>query len=313
MLIPRRIISENEYLLVQVTSTKMCPDCCKYEKVLDEFNTKVLKSTNSSLFKHNIKLARADYQEGGWFADDYDVPMLPYLLFIIKGKTLYFKDPKDLNRVAINLERHIEPIVELHSMRMVQDFLKGTVKDISGRVLVRSKALCLISDKDDFEEILEEYHKTALLMSWREDMAFGLVSRVKIIKEIRKEYGTKFFPDSFDLNAVAIYRNKNRFEDADQVVLLDMTSNKVKSVGRWIAENSLGAVEELNSLNEGAYSIALPILIAFCEPRKQAETDNFLRGYRNLAKYYEREINFVWVDFNDNLNLMKRLGVFRCE
>lgn len=59
-----------------------------------------------------------------------------------------------------------------------------TLKDQTGRLLVRSKAVAFISDKDDFEETLREFKKAANDMSWREDLVFGVVTDRELIRKV---------------------------------------------------------------------------------------------------------------------------------
>lgn len=235
--------------------------------------------------------------------------MLPFWLQIHKGKAFYFPNPKDLNRVVGNINRNIEPINNLTSLRLVKEFLSGTVEDISGRKLVRVKALAMFSDLDDFEETYKGFKEAANIMSWREDVVFGVVRDRKLIKQVYDEYGSVFFPERYDLNAVVLHRIKNRFDDKNSTFLYSLDEGNRQKIGFWIAEKSIGVLEEMNELNQNAFPNSYPLLVAFVDVSKKAETWNFLREYRKIAKVYDKKVSFVWVDYKDNMRLRIRLGV----
>ena len=203
---------------------------------------------------------------------------------------------------------------------MVDQFLEEIVEDMSGRKIVRVKILLLMdtNEREDFEGAVEGFYKASELMYWREDVVFGEVKSIKLLKEIYYKYGNSFFPGDYDLNSIIVWRNYNRFEYKSHkegvVIKMDMEKMGGKgkdSFGRWIAENSIALVEEMNSLNQHAFSNRIPMLIAFVDPLKSSVTQNFLDQYKKLAEYFKRKIQFVWVDFNDNLGLMRRLGVHK--
>lgn len=91
-------------------------------------------------------------------------------------------------------------------------------------------------------------------MSWREDLVFGVVTDRKVIKEVQKKYGTKIFPDSFDLNSVIMHRVQNRFDDSSETIIMDHELSGVRDLSSWIAKHSLATVEEMNSLNQFAFT-----------------------------------------------------------
>lgn len=56
------------------------------------------------------------------------------------------------------------------------------------------------------------------------------------------------------------------------------------------------------------------MLIAFVDPRKYQLTQSFIDSYKKLAEFFTNKVQFVWVDYNDNLGLMRSLGVHKdCE
>lgn len=164
---------------------------------------------------------------------------------------------------------------------MVDQFLEEVVEDISGRKIVRVKILLLIADseREDFEGAVNGFYKASEVMYWREDVVFGEVKSLAVLKQVYQKYSTRFFPGDFDLNSIVVWRNYNRFEyhsDKEGVAIkmdLDKMGGKGKdSFGRWIAENSIATVEEMNSLNQHAFSNTVPMLIAFVDPSKSVET-----------------------------------------
>lgn len=240
--------------------------------------------------------------------------MLPFWFQIHKGREFYFPNPKDLNRMIENIKRNIDPYQELTSLRLVNEFLNSTVKDLSGRKLVRVKALIMLTDLEDFEEVYNDFIEASKVMSWREDVVFGVVRDKKIIKEVYENYGSEFFPEKYDLNTVAVHRIRNRFDDKNETFLysLDSEGGKMQKVGHWIAEKSIGVMEEMNELNQNAFPNNFPLMVAFIDPQREAESWNFLREYRKMAEIYYKKISFVWVDFKDNMRLKTRLGVKDC-
>lgn len=94
---------------------------------------------------------------------------------------------------------------------------------------------------------------------------------------------------------------------------MDAELKGVRDVGEWVAKNSLSLVEEMNSLNQFAFSSRIPLLVAFLDPLDKNTSQEFIWGYKRLAERHEGTINFVWVDFRDNLKMMKRLGVRDCR
>lgn len=296
--------------MIQVTSVN-CPDCCLYEQTVAQFHKEIIQAANSSLYKYDIKLARANFEPDNWLDDKFKIDMLPFWIQIHKGKAHYFPNPKDLNRMIENIKRTIDPYQELTSLRLVKEFLGQTLDDVTGRRLVRVKAISMVSEPEDFEELFEDFKKAARVMSWREDVVFGTVEDSRVIKMIYEEYRSKFFPEKFDLNCIAVFKNKNRFEETDEIFLYDM--NGGRKLGPWIAEKSLGVLEEMNEINNHAFPNDIPMMVAFVDPTKEAQTWNFLRDLRKIAEGYNGRITFVWVDYRDNMRLMIRMGVKDCK
>jgi len=308
-----RVFSSNRYVLVQVTSSIDCNICCEYEDTVKSFYDKALKSPDSPLYEHNIILARFDMVNADWFRDRFNVHKLPDWFFINNGKLTNFINSADLTRNIEVMRRSIHPIEELHSMRMIREFLDGTKVDISNRKLIRAKALALLSEPEEFEELILQFKEGASTMSWREDVVFGICTNPKIIREAYKEYGRRIFPDEFDLNTFVLHHIKNRFDDHNSTDILDISKIGSQGVGMWMAQKSIQLVDEMNSLNQYAFSDRIPLLIAFLNPNHEKESQEFIWGYKKLAERHRGQIGFAWVDYADNLKMMKRLGVYNCK
>lgn len=69
----------------------------------------------------------------------------------------------------------------------------------------------------------------------------------------------------------------------------------------------------MNELNQHAFPNYVPMMIAFLDPSKEAESWNFLREFRKIASLWYGKLSFVWVDYRDNLRLMNRMGVKDCK
>ena len=82
-----------------------------------------------------------------------------------------------------------------------------------------------------------------------------------------------------------------------------------RSLERWLARASISPLEEMTALNQHSFSTATPLLVAFVDPRRERETGSFLAKLEALGRKYLTRVNFVWVDFRDNLLLMIRLGL----
>ena len=232
---------------------------------LSKFDIKIARYSLPSNYRGTYKEDEEAKQYGSdpssgqtWFSEKYQLKNVPTFILIKKAKPFYFSNANDINRLISHTSRIIQPVQALESLRMVDEFLEEIVEDMSGRKIVRVKVVLLIAkgERDDFDEAIKGFYRAAEIMHWREDVVFGEVYSASVIKDVYNKYHTKLFAGSHDLNSIVVWRNYNRFEyksDREGLVVkmdLEKLGGQGKdSFGRWIAENSVGLVEEMNSLN----------------------------------------------------------------
>lgn len=282
-------IEKHENILVYVsTDLELCPHCCKAEGMLRELEERVFRNSthHSGLGSKDIKIARyafprtffpkpkedepsdivvpdSDYGHNPssgdtWFSEKYQVNNLPAFILLRKGQPFYFSNANDLNRLVSHMSRIVQPVQDLETIRMVDQFLEETIEDMTGRKIVRVKALLLMekSEREDYEEAVKGFYHASEVMHWREDVVFAEVSDKNLLNEIFKKYSTKLFNPDYGLSSIVVWRNYNRFEyhNFKEGVTAKLDLEKVggrgkEALGRWLAQNSIGLVEEMNSLN----------------------------------------------------------------
>ena len=197
-----------------------------------------------------------------------------------------------------------EPIINLASF---ENFMNFSKVDQTGRIMIRNKIVGLFSDSDDYEETIQDFKLTALKTYWREDTIYGLVVSRDVVKAIHRKYGSRYIPNQYDMNNIFIYKVKNRFAKKDQLSFINF--EKMRDLPNEFAKMSISPLEEMTALNQMSFSTSSPLLVAFIDPSKEVQTQQFLDDIEYLGTKYVGKVNFVWVDYRDNLPLKKRLGL----
>lgn len=302
-----KLIKREQYLLIQLTSP-YCENCCPYEAVIKDMRDMHLRNSSSGLFNKFVKIGRIDVSEEKWFAEMHPtLKELPNWIMYIRGEAFYLQQTNFINRLLNTLRRLVEPFIEITNLKQFEELLVYSKKDISGRHMVRNKVFGLFADKDDYEEIVDNLKETALRTYWREDTVYGICTKPAVVKEIFVKYGTKYVPNQYDKNTIFLLKEKNRFAHSDLLKHYDIM--KPIDISKWLAATSISPLEEMTSLNQMSFSTAAPMIIAFVDPRDESRTQAFLDDISQLGTKYLNRVNFVWVDYRDNLILMQKLGL----
>lgn len=302
-------LASHKNLLIQITSYE-CEPCCVYEEQIDKYANHVLRNQTSMIGKFDVKLGRVEITTSPWFLEKYQIPYLPYWIFFKKGKKYQLTQPKNEYLNTINIEKILNPFKIIDSFEMFEELLKFKEVDYFGRVLFRTKVLAMFDSPDSYDEILNDVFKAADDLTWRLDLNFIIVTEIQTLRKINEKYGKKFFEDDFDKNSLIIYSHKNRFEENDRIVRADLDSGKIKNIKYWIAQSSTIVMDEYTSMNQYAYPADVPLLVAFVDPSDFEKSYQFVKRLREVGLSYIGKINFVWVDYEDNKPLMKKLGVY---
>lgn len=306
-----RLVKREEFLLVGMTSP-LCEVCCPYESVIKKMMDTHFKNETSLLHPKDIKVARVNVAAEPWFTELHPtVKGLPNWVMYVRGKPLYFQDTTFVNRMMNSVRRMVEPYQPIYSLSGFEDFMAFTKLDITGRFVVRDKIVGLFADADDYDEIVADFRQVALMAYWKEDTMFALCTKSSVVKEIYAKYGSKYFTNPYDKNLIFFLNMKNRFEHADSLTVYDL--NKPGKIEQWLSSSILKPLQELTSLNELTLSAKAPMLVSFVDPRNEAVTQRFLDRMADLGRKYLDRIVFTWVDYRDNLQLMKKLGLEGCR
>jgi hypothetical protein len=269
-------------------------------------------NSSSGLYSKNIKIGRVDMSRENWFLDLHpNLAVLPNWVIYVRGEPHYFRQTTFINRLVNNIIKIVEPYQVINSLREFENLMLYAKEDVSGRHLVRYKIVGLFTEPDEYEEVIENFKFTAQRSYWREDSVFALCTKAPVVREIYGKYGSKYIPNPYDKNSIFYLRMKNRFAHGDVLKLFDLS--KPKDLGRWLAENSISPLEEMTSVNQMTFSAGAPLLVAFVDPKQESKTQQFLDSLEPLGRKYLNRMNFAWVDYRDNLELMKRLGQEGCR
>lgn len=295
-------------MLIQVTSSD-CETCCQYEKVIDKLINEQLRNETSLLSEKKIKVARINAADNHWFLEGHkEIQSVPNWVFYVDGNPYFIKNNHIYGRLLNSIKKITEPIETISSLASFERFMEFSKYDVSGRLLVRNKIVGLFSEPDDYEEYINDLKRTALQTYFKEDTLYAVCSKPIIVKEIYAKYGSKYFTNPYDKNTILYLKPKNRFAKKDELRIMDF-SGRDTNLNNWLSKGSISPLEEMTSLNQMSFSTNAPLVVAFINPRKETESQTFLDGLMQLGTKYLNKANFVWVDYRDNLPLMKKLGL----
>jgi len=301
-------VQREKYLLIGLTSSRECDTCCSYEPVIASLLETYFQNRSSQFFDKQVKVARIDVAENDWFKQLHpDARFVPNWLMYVDGRPYYLRRHHIASRFITQVSRLVEPFTQIGSLAGFDRLLAFSQQDASGRHLTRNKVVGLFADAEDYEGHIENFKRLALDSHAREDTHFGLCTSREAIREVFKKHGTRFLPNQFDKNAVFYLRMKNRFASRETVAVMDFT--KDHNMEKWLSRASLTPLEEMTALNQYSFSTSTPLLVAFVDPADELKTADFLQRLESLGSKFLARINFVWVDFRDNLLLMIRLGL----
>lgn len=301
-------MQREKYLLISLTSSRECDSCCSYERVIASLQETYFKNKSSAYFDKHIKIGRIDVAKNEWFKSLHpDARYVPNWVMYVDGLPYYLTKYHIASRFMLQVNRLVEPFTGIASVAGLDQLLAFNKRDASGRHLIRNKIVGLFSDPEEYEGHIENFKRLALDSYTREDTLFGLCTSRDAIREIYKKYGARFLPNPYDKNSIFFLRMKNRFAPKETVALMDFS--KDHNLEKWVSRSSISPLEEMTSLNQYSFSTSTPLLVAFVDPRDEKKTGAFLGQLEGLGTKYLNRINFVWVDYRDNLLLMIRLGL----
>jgi Thioredoxin-like domain len=303
-----QMLKKHQFVLISATSSKDCEFCCTYEKTISQIRERNFLNESSLFFEYKIKVGRIDMAKETWFSNLHpNFRVLPSWIIYVRGEPFYIQNYHIIPRLLNGVARVVEPYEFIQSIAGFERFMNHTRTDITGRHIVRNKIVGLFSEPDDYEEEIDNFKRTSLQSYWREDSLFALVTSKQVVNEIYRKYGPRYLPNQYDKNSVFFLKLKNRFANKEELKLVDFS--KIGDLPSWLAKSSVSPMEEMSSLNQFAFSTKAPMLVAFVDPVKEIQTQAFLDQLEYLGTKYLNRVNFVWVDYRDNLQLMKRLGV----
>ncbi len=181
-------------------------------------------------------------------------------------------------------------------------------RDYSGRLVDRTVVLGVFPEQSSQSAAQKKlFQQHALKLLWRTDVRFVSTEDPRLAARLRQRK-PELFAGQPGLHTLAVLKLQNRFDSGDEVAVFNRSA-RLPFEG-WLIEHLLGLVEELTWHNQDSFNNEMPLLVLFLDPAADRKANlEYLAGYRELARTYFYKINFVWCDFQDNLKLMKLLGV----
>ena len=303
-------IRNRRNVLVHVTGSN-CEPCCKYEPQIQAYMNNTLKNPSHILYQEKIEVGRILGNENVWFLQKYNINYLPNLIFFKNGKPYPIYQHQLDGMASLQIGKFVNPFYIIESFDHFEKMLNFREYDDHGRTLQRTKVLAMFDSPDSYEEIIEEFLSASEDLLWRLDVQMALVTDVKILKEIYKNYGKKFFEEEFDKNSLVVFSHKNRFEKEDTLVRADIENSNIRSFSAWIKSNINPPVPEFTKFNRISYAGEMPLVVAFINTQDEYNSEVFLEQLRDLAKtQLGNLLNIVWMDYQDSKNEMKSMGVY---
>lgn len=299
---------KERFLLVGATRTVGCQYCCEHERFLDSLKKAYFRNESAELSKYKVKIGRVDVASDDWFLELHpELKETPNFVFYANGEPFYVFDSFYPSFLIPNIIRLVEPFIEIGSLNLFEQYLNKSNKDMSGRNTIKDKIFGLFADPEDYEGSIQELENLSREAFKRRDAIFAICRKASVVKEIYARYGRKFFLNSFDKNTIVFLKMRNRFQYKEKISIMDFDrSNNIK---RWITEASRPVLDEMTPLNQETFSSAIPLAVAFIDPEKEVESQRFLDDLTPVALKYLERVNFVWVDYRDNLALMREIGL----
>lgn len=267
-----------------------------------------LRNESSLLKSKDVKVGRIDVSREKWFLELHpNLEGLPNWVMYVRGQPFYFYQSTFVSHIMNYVRRLVDPYHSIHSLSAFEEFINFTKKDISGRHLTRYKVIGLFSDSDDYDGAVSELKWLSLQSYWKQDTLFAICTKPAVVKEIYAKYGSRYISNPYDKNSIFLLIHKNRFERNDIISMFDLA--KPKPLNHWLSTILTRPLEEMTYMNELTLTRKVPIVVAFVDPLDEVKTQPFLDRIEELGRKYLHRVVFVWVDYRDNVNLMKILGV----
>ena len=145
-----------------------------------------------------------DAAKNQWLLEDNkNIRYLPTLILFKEGKSYYFNEPRNFDRVTNQILQISRPTKLLLTMGQTEDFLNSVIKEESGRVLTRHKVLFITDEAEQVKEQIDYFKSLAEQAYYKEDTYFGLVTQKEVVGFLKEKYGSKWFKNDF--NTTIIY------------------------------------------------------------------------------------------------------------
>ncbi|OMJ91361.1 hypothetical protein SteCoe_6157 [Stentor coeruleus] len=275
------IIKKENVFLLGLTSGD-CEECCEaetfYETLMETFDK----------YRPRIPFIRHNLQKST-FISKYipETGKLPAIYGVKKGTFYRYHDMQDSLKILRFADRLIFPVFYMKNLTEILEYLNPATGGFSSL-----KLLAVLDDSDlkqDYEKSVEK------LGNWFSTEIRAVVDK-KIIKELRT-----IRPDIKHNTLILIRQDDTKMTD------ILTTENLYK----WILNNCVGLVEELNPYNFQMYSTStFPMLILFSDPKNHYHSD-YIEEYKKSARKFEGKIRYSWLDASkpENLEKRRRLGL----
>lgn len=259
-------------------SASWCEECCLREPIYK----KLLEKLEN--YRPRIPLVRVDVSTST-FIKKYlpGQDSVPQIVGVHKGtffKYLDLQTPESLLRFAGKL---YSPVQYMHNLTEVHSFLQAPTGKFD-----TLRILGMLYDSDlqkDFEDAM------SAICNWFTAEVRGLMSK-SLISQLREE------------RADIPYYNALIMLVGSEIKILDLEVHQ--NILLWVTRNSVPLLGELTPYNFQMYELnALPMLIMFLDP-KDLKNSEYLEIFTKVARRFENDVKFVWVDGTSADYVLKR-------
>lgn len=271
------IIKKEPTFLIGISS-KDCEECCRMETYYNSFMEVALK------YSPKIPLMRYDASSSN-FISKYigGIDSVPALYGVRKGVFHKFFDLPDSMKILRFVDKLISPIYHMDKLEDVLEFLSQPKGDFQSL-----KILGLFEEKD----LVQEYEEAIRPFSSWFAADFRVVTDKQIITEVRK-----LKPEITQMNTLILMR-------VDDTKYLDL--EVPQDIRSWVAQNSVGLVEELRPYNFQMYAATgAPMLVMFIDPAN-IYSPLYLDEYKKSARKFEGRVKYAWLNGTNPEYIEKR-------
>lgn len=311
------LLRKNRLVLVVVSSSNLpLARLCNFESGVQAL---------FDFFGEKLRVTRLDCAEDHWSKecseeDSAHQEFPRYVLYVDRkryalSRSDYFSGVVLQIRKLVGEEGWADAVFQLASKETDSDrdldLLAGKIwgvqKDFSGRLVDRIVVLGVFADPQNTETLKKQFRQNALKLLWRTDVRFVATEDPRIAERLKRRR-PQLFAGQPGLNTVAVIKLRNRFDPDDEVSVFNKSARL--PLEGWLFESLLSLVEELTWHNQDSFNNEMPLLVLFLDPAADRQKNlDYMEGFRKLAQTHLYKINFAWCDYQDNLRLMKLLGV----